>query len=104
MIQYPHQTYCNEARVFIMNLTDIQQAIQNEQLDGWLFYDFRKSNPIAYQVLSLPQDSFYSRRWFYYIPARGEPVKLVSSVESHVLGEQPGKRLVFRTWQEIQTH
>jgi Xaa-Pro aminopeptidase len=87
-----------------MNLTDIQQALQHEQLDGWLFYDFRKSNPIAYQVLSLPQDSFYSRRWFYYIPAQGEPVKLVSSVESHVLGELPGKRLVFRTWQEMQAH
>ncbi len=87
-----------------MNLTDIQQALQDEQLDGWLFYDFRKSNPIAYQVLSLPQDSFYSRRWFYYIPVRGEPVKLVSSVESHVLGELPGRRLVFRTWQEMQAH
>jgi Xaa-Pro dipeptidase len=87
-----------------MNLSDIQQALQNEQLDGWLFYDFRKSNPIAFQVLSLPQDGFFSRRWFYYIPTRGEPVKLVSSVESHVLGELPGKRLVFRTWQEMQAH
>lgn len=87
-----------------MNLSDIQQALQSEKLDGWLFYDFRKSNPVAFQVLSLPQDAFFSRRWFYYIPALGEPVKLVSSVESHVLGELPGKRLVFRTWQEMQAY
>ncbi len=87
-----------------MNLTGIQQALQDEGLDGWLFYDFRKSNPIAYAVLSLPQNSFYSRRWFYYLPARREPTALVSSVESHVLGELPGQRLIFRTWQEMQAH
>jgi Xaa-Pro dipeptidase len=87
-----------------MNLKEIQQALQEERLDGWLFYDFRQSNPIAYAVLGLPQNSLYSRRWFYYIPAQGEPTALVSAVESHVLGEQPGRRLVFRTWQEMQAH
>ena len=87
-----------------MNLEHIQQALQNEGLDGWLFYDFRGSNPVAYAVLSLPRDAFYSRRWFYFIPARGTPTALVSAVESHVLGELPGNRLVFRTWQEMQTH
>ncbi|HEU0003590.1 MAG TPA: M24 family metallopeptidase [Ktedonobacteraceae bacterium] len=87
-----------------MDLDAIQQALQSEQLDGWLFYDFRKSNPIAYQVLGLPFDSFYSRRWFYFIPARGEPAALVSAVESHVLGELPGQRRVFRTWGEMHEH
>ena len=84
-----------------MDLNAIQQALQSEQLDGWLFYDFRKSNPIAYQVLGLPFDAFYSRRWFYFIPAQGEPAALVSAVESHVLGEQPGQRHIFRTWGEM---
>ena len=87
-----------------MDLDAIQQALQSEQLDGWLFYDFRKSNPIAYQVLGLPLDSFYSRRWFYFIPAQGEPAALVSAVESHVLGELPGQRRVFRTWGEMHEH
>ena len=87
-----------------MDLHAIQQALQSEHLDGWLFYDFRKSNPIAYQVLGLPSDAFYSRRWFYFIPARGEPTALVSAVEPHVLGTQPGRRLVFRTWGEMQEH
>src|SRR5690242_13135314 len=87
-----------------MDLHAIQQALQSAHLDGWLFYDFRKSNPIAYQVLRLPLDAFYSRRWLYFIPAQGEPTALVSAVESHVLGELPGQRLVFRTWGEMQEH
>lgn len=87
-----------------MNLEQIQQALRGEGLDGWLFYDFRKSNPIAYQVLSLPADAFYSRRWFYFIPAHGTPIAIISAVESHVLGALPGERKIFRTWQEMRTH
>ena len=87
-----------------MDLAAIQQALQSEHLDGWLFYDFRRSNPIAYQVLGLPFDAFYSRRWFYFVPALGEPTALVSAVEPHVLSAQPGRRLVFRTWGEMQEH
>src|SRR5258708_38018825 len=86
-----------------MNLEQIQQALRNENLDGWLFYDFRKSNPIAYQVLSLPLDSFFSRRWFYLVPVQGTPVALVSSVEAHVLHSLPGDRLLFRTCHAIRT-
>jgi len=87
-----------------MDLEQVQRALRNENLDGWLFYDFRKSNPIAYQVLSLPIDSFFSRRWFYFVPAHGAPVALVSAVEAHVLHSLRGERLVFRTWQEMQSH
>src|SRR5258707_5526467 len=88
----------------LMNLADIQQALSQEGLDGWLFYDFRKSNPIAYQILGLPQEAFYSRRWFYFVPAQGEPAALVSAVEAHVLRELPGRQLVFNTWQEMRAH
>src|SRR5258708_21221779 len=86
-----------------MDLEQVQRALRNENLDGWLFYDFRKSNPIAYQVLSLPIDSFFSRRWFYFVPVHGAPVALVSAVEAHVLHSLPGERLVFRPWQGIQS-
>ena len=68
-----------------MELERIQQALAGEKLDGWLFYDFRKSNPIAYQVLSLPIEDLYTRRWFYFVPAVGTPTALISAVESHVL-------------------
>jgi Xaa-Pro dipeptidase len=85
-----------------MELARIQQALADEGVDGWLFYDFRRSNPIAYQVLSLPADGFYTRRWFYFVPAQGAPTALISAVESHVLQSLPGERQIFRTWQEMQ--
>jgi len=87
-----------------MNLEQIQEALRSEGLDGWLFYDFRKSNPIAYQILSISLDSFFSRRWFYFVPASGTPTALVSAVESHVLNSLPGEQRIFRTWQEMRSH
>ena len=87
-----------------MNFKQIQEALQSERLDGWLFYDFRKSNPIAYQILSIPLNSFFSRRWFYFVPAYGTPTALVSAVESHVLNSLPGEQRIFRTWQEMRSH
>ncbi len=65
-----------------MDLERIQQALRDEQLtQGWLFYDFRKANPIAYQVLGLPSQEMYSRRWFYFVPAQGIPTAVISAVE-----------------------
>ncbi len=84
-----------------MDIERIQTALQDEHIDGWLFYDFRKSNPIAYQVLDLPCQEMYTRRWFYFVPAQGMPTAIISAVESHVLHSLPGTRLVFRTWEEM---
>jgi len=87
-----------------MKLEQIQEALRSEGLDGWLFYDFRKSNPIAYQILSMPLDSLFSRRWYYFVPASGTPTALVSAVESHVLNSLPGEQHIFRTWQEMRSY
>jgi Xaa-Pro dipeptidase len=87
-----------------MSIERIQQALREEGVAGWLFYDFRRSNPIAYSVLELPTGAMYTRRWFYFVPAQGEPTALVSSVESHVLRSLPGERRVFRTWQDMHSH
>lgn len=87
-----------------MELQRIQEALAAEMLAGWLFYDFRKSNPLAYQVLGLSSEEMYTRRWFYFVPVQGEPIAVVSAVESHVLSRLPGEQLVFRTWQEMQAH
>lgn len=84
-----------------MNLEHIQQALEAEKIDAWLFYDFRKLNPIAYQVLTLPAEDLYTRRWFYFVPVVGTPTALVSAVEPHVLRSLPGNQRVFRTWQEM---
>lgn len=85
-----------------MELERIQQALRDEGVDGWLFYDFRKSNPLAYRVLTAPIDELYTRRWFYFVPAQGTPSALISAVESHVLRSLPGERRVYRTWQEMR--
>lgn len=82
----------------------IQKALQAAKLDGWLFYDFRKSDPLAPRILMLGENAFGSRRWFYYIPATGEPTKIVHSIERAKLDALPGKRLVYRGWEEQHSH
>ncbi|RAQ97049.1 M24 family metallopeptidase [Thermogemmatispora tikiterensis] len=84
-----------------MNLERIQQALQEERLQGWLFYDFRRSNPIAHRILELPREQMFTRRWFYWVPAQGKPIALVSAVEPHVLRSLPGEQRIFRSWQEL---
>jgi Xaa-Pro dipeptidase len=84
-------------------VTEIQAALRQAKLDGWLFYDFRHSDPLAYRILKLDEKMFASRRWFYYIPASGEPVKIVQSIEQFKLDSLPGRKVVFRGWQELHT-
>ncbi len=82
-------------------VTEIQSALRAEKLDGWLFYDFRHSDPLAYRILKLDESIGVSRRWFYYIPASGEPVKIVMSIEQFKLDTLPGKKLIYRGWEEL---
>src|SRR3954462_1873394 len=81
-------------------VAEIQKALQAAKLDGWLFYDFRGSDPLAARILRLGDHASGSRRWFYYIPQSGEPTKIVHSIERSKLDSLPGKRLVYRGWQE----
>ncbi len=76
----------------------IQAALRAAQVDGWLFYDFRRSNAIAHRVLGLAPDAFFTRRWLYFVPAQGDPVAIVSAVEAHVLASLPGHSRVYRSW------
>jgi Xaa-Pro dipeptidase len=83
-------------------VTDIQSALRKAKLDGWLFYDFRHSDPLAYRILKLDEKMVVSRRWFYYVPASGEPIKVVMSIEQFKLDALPGKKLVYRGWEELR--
>jgi len=85
-------------------VTAIQSALRAAKLDGWLFYDFRGSDPLAPRILMLGDHASGSRRWFYYIPATGEPTKIVHSIERFKLDALPGKRLIYRGWQEQHAH
>src|SRR6266487_2955574 len=82
-------------------VAEIQAALREAKLDGWLFYDFRHSDPLAYRILKLDEKMLASRRWFYYVPASGESVKIVQSIEQFKLDALPGRKLVFRSWQEL---
>lgn len=84
-----------------VDLTAIQEALSERKLDGWLFYDFRGSDPLAYSILGLPRDVFHSRRWFYFIPAQGTPTKIVHAIEAGALDSLPGKKEIYLPWPEL---
>src|SRR6266446_6915569 len=84
-----------------MNLPAIQAALRERNMDAWLFYDHHHRDPIAYRVLGLPAGLMVTRRWFYVIPAKGEPVKLVHKIESGHLDTLPGSKLQYAGWQEL---
>ncbi len=84
-----------------MDLQRIQAALRERKIGGWLFCDFHHRDHLAYRVLGLSMERMTTRRWFYYIPARGEPKKLVHSVEKGKLDTLPGTMQVYLAWGEL---
>ncbi|MEX0725844.1 MAG: M24 family metallopeptidase [Planctomycetaceae bacterium] len=87
----------------MFDLNRVQQALAEFALDGWLLYDFRGSNLLARRVLDFPDDAIGTRRFCYYIPADGQPRKLVHRIEAGALDHLPGEKLVYLRWQEFET-
>ena len=83
-----------------LNIAEVQKDLRAAKLDGWLFYDFRGRDPIAQRILGLPP-GMRTRRWFYFVPAKGEPRKLVHKIESASLASLPGETLYFAAQQEL---
>lgn len=86
----------------MFDLAAVQSALVDQQLDGWLLYDFRGLNVLARRVVGFPADVFLSRRWFYFIPAKGTPRKLVHKIEPHALDFLPGPHQLYLRWQELE--
>lgn len=87
----------------MFDLAAVQSAIRAAQFDGWLLYDFRGINNLALRVVGLPEKKLLSRRWFYFVPANGEPKKLVHAIEPASLDGLPGSnKTVYRRWQELE--
>jgi Xaa-Pro aminopeptidase len=84
-----------------MDLAAIQSALRERNIDAWLFYDHHHRDPIAYRVLGLPAGQIVTRRWFYLIPAQGEPLKLVHKIEAGHLDSLPGSKRQYSGWQEL---
>ena len=84
-----------------MNLSAIQSALRERNIDAWLFYDHHRRDPIAYRVLGLPDNLMVTRRWYYLVPAEGEPTKLVHKIEAGHLDSLPGTKKRYSAWQEL---
>jgi Xaa-Pro aminopeptidase len=87
-----------------MDVAAIQTALREAGLDGWLFYDHHHRDPLSYSILSLDPGMHVTRRWFYLVPAVGEPRKLVHRIESGRLDPLPGTKTEYSSWQELETH
>jgi Xaa-Pro aminopeptidase len=89
--------------VVSLNIPAVQEALRAEGLDGWLLYDFHGSNPIAARVANtLGEGRMTTRRWFYLIPASGEPRALVHAIERHNLDDLPGQKTVYAGREELE--
>jgi Xaa-Pro aminopeptidase len=84
-----------------VDIAAIQRDLRNAKMDGWLFYDFRGRDPIAHRILGLPE-GLRTRRWFYFVPAKGTPKKLVHKIEAQSLAAVPGDTLYFSAQEELR--
>jgi Xaa-Pro aminopeptidase len=84
-----------------MDLAAIQGALRDAGFDGWLFFDFHHRDMMAYKILGLDSGPLTTRRWFYYIPAEGEPIKLSHKVEPTKLKPLPGEQRFYLPWTQL---
>ena len=85
----------------MLDIARIQGEVKAAGADGWLLYDFHNRDAIAYHVLGMDYGKFTSRRWFYWIPVKGQPIRLCSKVEPHRLDEVPGEQRFYLSWREL---
>src|SRR3990172_4478018 len=85
-----------------MDIAGIQKALAEHGIDGWLLYDFRGSNPIARSVIGFDEHQIGTRRWFFLIPANGQPVAILHVIEPNALKGAPGQSVLYRSWKELE--
>jgi Xaa-Pro dipeptidase len=83
-----------------MRVSEIQQALRDEGLDGWLFFDHHRRDPLAYRVLQFEPAQSVTRRWYYLVPSEEEPRGLVHKIEAEVLAPLPGSKFAYAGWQQ----
>lgn len=81
-------------------IAEIQSALVEAELDGWLFALFQGNDPVSLDLLGLASKGMITRRCYYLIPSSGEPRKLVHDLEPAMLDHLPGARTGYRTWQQ----
>ena len=83
------------------DISAIQAALREQGIEAWLFFDHHHRDPIAYRILGLDAHAHVTRRWFYLVPAVGEPRKLVHRIEAGRLDTLPGEKQVYSSWDEL---
>jgi Xaa-Pro aminopeptidase len=86
------------------NLEKMQNIISSMKLDGWLFYDFRGSNDLALNILEIPKEKHLTRRFYYLIPSKGIPIKIVNAIEAGNLDHLPGEKLIYSNHSSLTKH
>jgi Xaa-Pro dipeptidase len=84
-----------------IDIQAMQGDLRAARVDGWLFYDFRGRDPIAQRILKLPE-GMRTRRWFYFVPAKGTPKKLVHKIEAQALASLPGDTFYYAGLNELE--
>lgn len=87
---------------FHKKLESVQKKLFQLRFDGWLFYDFRRNNDLAIEFLEIPEEKIFTRRFFYWIPVKGEPVKILHRIEAENLEHLPGKTLPYLSWLDLE--
>lgn len=82
----------------MIDISEIQRALKQEGVDGWLFFDHHQRDPLAYRILKLDPSLHATRRWYYFIPTDGAPKRLVHRIESGILDSLPGEKIVYSGW------
>jgi Xaa-Pro dipeptidase len=85
-----------------MNIAEVQEQLQKSGLDGWLLYDFKRNNSLAWNFLEIPEEKHTTRRFFYWIPAKGDPIRIVHEIEMHTLDHLSGEKKIYFRWQTLE--
>ncbi|QQS34579.1 MAG: M24 family metallopeptidase [Ignavibacteriales bacterium] len=86
------------------NLEKIQSILTKANLDAWLFFDFRGSNDLAHNILDIPKERHLTRRFYYFVPREGIPVKIVMGIEAGNLDHLPGEKLKYSSHESLSNH
>jgi Xaa-Pro dipeptidase len=87
---------------FETKLREVQSDLKLQEISGWLLYDYRHSNSLAHTFLEIPSDKMVTRRFFYWIPQNGDPIKIVPLIEPFTLDHLPGMKWSYKSWQDLE--
>lgn len=80
----------------------VQSLLEKQNIDGWLIFDFHRQNHLGSHFLEIPDDLLVSRRFFYWIPRKGSPIKILHKIEPKTIEKFPGVAIDYLSWQSLE--